>query len=139
MPTLPSVARLEVQIAWLLVGLGLIGLVISQIDRDGIRYIRSAYQDAIARVEEHPEVIAALGGPIEARWWRDLDIAIDGRERRFQMHVAIEGSRSDGELTIRAHRRRHSRATPWQLDRLSVRPRGGGPPIEIVAISSSRE
>lgn len=129
MPGFRAVSRLEVQIAWLLVGLGLIGLAISLIDRDGIRHIRSAYQDAVARVEQHPEVVAALGTPIEARWWRELNVEINGRQRRFEMHVAIEGSRRDGELTIRAHRKGRG----WRFERLSVAPGGGGPPIEVVA------
>ncbi|UCF68281.1 MAG: hypothetical protein JSV80_02980 [Acidobacteriota bacterium] len=78
------------------------------------------YRLAVERVRASPEVIEALGEPIETRWTHQLELKIDNDEARLR--IPLVGPK--GEATVRG--RADRRQGQWALTELTVRLDDGG-------------
>jgi hypothetical protein len=58
----------------------------------------AVYQDAIAKAKSSPQVIEALGAPIEPSWMMELNI----RDSETRIRVPLQGSKSAGTLYVQA-------------------------------------
>lgn len=74
------------------------------------------YAEAVARAGSHPQVLAALGQPVEAGWWVRGEVEGEGRGERARLTVPIAGP--DGRGRLAAEARRQERV--WRFDRLEV-------------------
>lgn len=74
------------------------------------------YAEAVARAGSHPQVLAALGQPVEAGWWVRGEVAGEGPGERVRFTVPLGGP--DGRGRLAAVARRQERI--WRFDRLEV-------------------
>jgi hypothetical protein len=74
------------------------------------------YSEAVARAGSHPQVLAALGQPVEPGWWVRGGVEGEGPGERVQLAVPLAGPDGRGRLAAEARRRERV----WRFDRLEV-------------------
>jgi hypothetical protein len=74
------------------------------------------YAEAVARAGSHPQVLAALGQPVEAGWWVRGEVEREGPAERARVAVPLAGPDGRGRLAAEARRHEHV----WRFDRLEV-------------------
>lgn len=74
------------------------------------------YAEAVARAGSHPQVLAALGQPVEAGWWVRGEVEGEGPGERVRLTVPVAGP--DGRGRLAGEARRQERI--WRFDRLEV-------------------
>lgn len=82
------------------------------------------YRDAMVRASAHPELVDALGAPIEAGFMPMGSISKsseDGGSGRADLVISLSGPRGSGELVATAERRRGA----WMYESLIFVPEGG--------------
>lgn len=89
-----------------------------------------AYQVGMAQVRANPEVVAALGEPIESGFWIQGSVNVDGPSGNVDVSIPISGPRGSGTLyvvgTRSAGRWQYSTMEveiPGRAGRIDVRPR----------------
>jgi hypothetical protein len=119
---------------WLAIGCVVV-LVLGVAGIGGLFYfvfglIRSSdvYKDALQRAQSNPQVIAALGQPIEPGWWVAGSINIDNSSGHADFLAPIHGP--NGKAIIEATARK--RTGQWTFSRLRVKPASG---LEIDLLS----
>jgi len=79
------------------------------------------YREALARAQDHPQVQATLGTPIEAGWWMAGQINIQNDTGSANITIPISGPKGKGTI--------HAVATKeggrWAYSRLDVQVKGG--------------
>lgn len=74
------------------------------------------FQDALAQIQSHPEVVAALGEPIEAGWFFRGSINISDSTKTVDVSVPISGPDGAGTLYVEGE----ETAGVWRFERLEV-------------------
>jgi hypothetical protein len=88
-----------------------------------------AYDEAIAWANNHPEVVAALGEPIEAGWLTTGSISIDGSTGRADLEIPISGPDGAATLYVQAVKS----AGEWEFEVLRVEVEDSGEVIDLLA------
>ena len=90
----------------LVVGAGALGVIkSSEVVKDGLR-----------RAQENPDVILALGEPVEDRWWISGSINTSGPTGQADVSLPLKGPKGKGTLYIVAYKQ----AGEWTYERLEV-------------------
>lgn len=84
--------------------------------------IRSSdvYSEALRRAQENPDVIAALGSPIEPKWWLGGNVNVSGESGSASLVIPINGPKGDGAIHVEATKS----AGVWNYSKLLVETRG---------------
>lgn len=86
-------------------------------------------QDGLRRAQESPEVILALGEPVEARWWIGGSIKTTGPTGNADVALPLKGPKGKATLYIVAYRQ----AGEWYYERLEVEVEGAPERIDLLA------
>ena len=99
-----------------------------------------AYQEGMARARANPEVVAALGEPIESGWLISGSINVEGSGGNVDVSIPISGPKGSGTLyvvgTRSAGRWQYSRMeveVPGRPSRIDLRPRALIPSLRALA------
>jgi hypothetical protein len=109
-------------------GACLIGLVVvgsAFFATTGLIRSSAAYQQAVAVASADPQVVAALGEPIQTGWFTSGSISENGDAGQASLSIPLRGPRASGVLHVAAHRA----GGDWVFDELYVTI--GGQDIEI--------
>ncbi len=89
------------------------------------------YQEAMSRARANPEVVAALGEPIEPGWMISGNISVSGPSGNVDVSIPISGPKGSGTLYVvgtRAAGRWQYQTMdveiPGRAGRIDLRPRG---------------
>jgi len=82
-----------------------------------------AYVQAIERVQQNPDAVAALGEPITAGWMMSGSFNDNGDTGDAEYSVPVSGPRGSGTLVVRAIKR----GGRWSFSELTLLPDGGDP------------
>lgn len=100
-----------------------------------------AYAEGMARARANPEVVAALGEPIESGFWISGSINVDGPSGNVDVSIPISGPRGSGTLyvvgTRTAGRWQYSLMEveiPGRPTRIDLRPRALIPQLRVVGL-----
>jgi hypothetical protein len=74
------------------------------------------YAEAVARAGSHPQVVAALGQPVEPGWWVRGRVVVDGPGGEGRLALPLAGPDGRGRLAAEARRQ----GGIWRFDRLEV-------------------
>jgi hypothetical protein len=74
------------------------------------------YAEAVGRVGSHPQVLAALGQPVEAGWWVRGEFEAAEARGRAWLALPLAGPEGRGRLAAEARRQ----GDVWRFDRLEV-------------------
>jgi hypothetical protein len=85
-------------------------------------------KDGLRRAQENPEVILALGEPVEDRWWMSGSIETTGPTGNADVALPLKGPEGKGTLYIVAYRE----AGEWIYQRLEVEVDGGSERINLL-------
>lgn len=85
-------------------------------------------KDGLRRAQENPEVILALGEPVEDRWWVSGSINTTGPTGNADISIPLKGPKGKGTLYIVAYRE----AGEWTYQRLEVEVDGGSERINLL-------
>ena len=80
-----------------------------------------AYQEAVSRVQAHPEAIAALGEPIKPGFMVSGSVSVEGPSGRAELAIPVRGPRAKGKLYVEATKR----ADRWAFGLLELQVEGG--------------
>jgi len=75
-----------------------------------------AYQEGMSRARSNPEVVAALGEPIESGWLISGSINVNGPSGNADVSIPISGPKGSGTLSIVGTRS----AGRWQYSTMEV-------------------
>ena len=76
---------------------------------------------AVAQAGAHPQVIAALGRPLQRGFLVSGSIQVNNDEGEAELHVPVSGPRGEGTVFVLGHRR-HGR---WAYEELNISIDGG--------------
>lgn len=109
--------------------LGILGLTIGII-AFVFGTIRSSdvYQQALQTAQADPQVIAALGEPIETKWWLSGSVSINNDSGTADLSIPLQGAHSSGTLYAAAD----LVGGTWEFYRLEVRVDGRSEPIYLL-------
>lgn len=62
------------------------------------------YKDALARAQNDPRVVQALGSPVKAGWWLTGNVSVDNDRGTADLVLPLNGSRNRGTLRLEASR-----------------------------------
>jgi hypothetical protein len=85
-------------------------------------------KDGLRRAQENPDVILALGEPVEDRWWVSGSINTTGSSGEADISVPLKGPKGKGTLYIVANKE----AGEWIYQRLEVEVDGGSERINLL-------
>ncbi len=74
------------------------------------------WQEVLAEVQSHPEVVAAMGEPIEAGWMFQGNIDVSGSTKTVDVSVPISGPDGGGRLYVEGE----EVTGVWTFQRLEV-------------------
>ena len=98
-------------IALLLIGIAaIVGVVFGAIKSSDV------YREALQRAQNHPEVQAALGTPIEAGWWMTGQMDVNNDTGSANLSIPISGPKGKGSVHVVATKQGGS----WIYSRLDV-------------------
>ena len=75
-----------------------------------------AYMEGMARARANPEVVAALGDPIESGFWITGNISVEGPSGNVDVSIPISGPKGSGTLYVVGTRS----AGRWQYSTMEV-------------------
>jgi len=84
---------------------------------------------ALERARSHPEVVEALGEPIDAGWLVSGQFAFDEQSGSASLVIPISGPRGSGRIHVEAHKT----GGQWRFDSLDVEIEGRDEPIQLLA------
>jgi hypothetical protein len=90
-----------------------------------------AYQIAISRARESPEVVEALGEPVEAGWFISGNINVSGPSGDASLSIPVCGPRGAGTIYLVAEKI----AGEWVFERLEVELEGSGERLDLLTDS----
>jgi hypothetical protein len=90
-----------------------------------------AYQIAISRARESPEVVEALGEPVEAGWFISGNINVSGPSGDASLSIPVSGPRGAGTIYLVAEKI----AGEWVFERLEVELEGSGERLDLLTDS----
>ena len=79
------------------------------------------YREALQRAQNHPEVQAALGTPIESGWWMSGEINVSGPGGNANIQIPISGPKGKADIYAVATKE----AGRWKYSTLNVAVDGG--------------
>jgi hypothetical protein len=85
------------------------------------------YITAMQRVRDNPQVVAALGAPIEPAWYLTGNLETSGTSGTADLKIPISGPKGEGELVIAAKKA----AGQWTYSTLIVDVDGLRAPIDL--------
>jgi hypothetical protein len=94
----------------------------------GVFRSSDVYQEALARVRAHPEVVAYLGQPVEPGFLPSGSINISGSGGDARLEIPVSGPKGSGTIYLEAKRE----AGEWQYSRLLFVGSGGQPRIDML-------
>jgi hypothetical protein len=86
-----------------------------------------AYSEGMARARANPEVVAALGEPIESGFWISGSINVNGPSGDVDVSIPISGPKGSGTLYIAGTRS----AGRWQYSTMAVEIPGRASRIDL--------
>lgn len=86
------------------------------------------YQQALDTAGRHPQVVAALGEPIEPGWFPGGSIEVSGSAGRADLSIPISGPNGSGTIYAVAYKE----AGQWLFNRLEVAVEGRPDRIELL-------
>jgi Cytochrome oxidase complex assembly protein 1 len=86
-----------------------------------------AYQEGMSRARSNPDVVAALGEPIESGFWISGSINVDGPSGNVDVSIPISGPKGSGTLYIVGTRN----AGRWQYSTMEVEIPGRAGRIDV--------
>jgi len=93
------------------------------------------YKDALARAQNHPEVVAAIGSPIDDGWLISGRTETSGSAGETDVAVPISGPKGKGKLYIVAKKS----AGEWTYTNLVVQLDGSGERINLLPDAALEE
>ncbi len=85
------------------------------------------YITAMQRVRDSPQVVAALGAPIEPAWYLTGNLETSGTSGKADLKIPISGPKGEGQLSIAAEKN----AGQWKYSTLIVDVDGQRTPIDL--------
>lgn len=86
------------------------------------------YTFAIQRMRDNPQVVEALGSPIEPAWYLSGELNVSGASGDAQLQIPISGPKNEGDLYIEAEKS----AGEWKYSTLAVTVDGRIVPIDLL-------
>ena len=86
------------------------------------------YTTAMQRMREHPQVVEALGTPIEPGWYLSGELNISGASGEAHLQIPIAGPKGEAALSVEAEKS----AGRWVYSTLMVRIDGQDAPIDLL-------
>ena len=86
-----------------------------------------AYAEGMARARANPEVVAALGEPIESGFWISGNIDVSGSAGNVDVSIPISGPKGSGTLYVVGTRS----AGRWQYSTMAVEVPGRASRIDV--------
>ncbi len=93
------------------------------------------YITAMQRVRDSPQVVAALGAPIEPAWYLTGNLETSGTSGNADLKIPISGPKGEGELVIAAKKN----AGQWTYSTLIVEFDGPRAPIDLLPESADND
>jgi hypothetical protein len=90
------------------------------------------YTTAMQRMRDNPQVVAALGTPIEPGWYLTGNMRTGGASGEANLQIPISGPKSEGDLYIAAEKT----AGQWTYSTLVVTVDGRSAPIDLLPASA---
>jgi hypothetical protein len=94
----------------------------------GIVKSSGAYTEAVAQAQASPEVIQALGEPIEEGWFVTGNVNTSGPSGEAELAIPLSGVRDSGTLYVEARRR----AGNWEFSVLELELKSSGERITLL-------
>lgn len=88
-----------------------------------------AYKMAVAKAKANPEVIAALGTPIEPGWLVTGNISVNGPSGNAELGIPLKGTKAKGTIFLEAKKS----AGQWTFSLLQVKVEGREELIDLLA------
>ena len=86
------------------------------------------YREAVDRARSHPDVVTALGEPVEPGWFVSGSVNVSGPSGEASLAIPLEGPAGEGTLYVEATKE----AGTWRYQTLEVAVEGGGPRIDLL-------
>ena len=86
------------------------------------------YTVAMQRMRDHPQVVEALGTPIEPGWYLSGEMSVSGASGDASLQIPIAGPKREGDLYIEAEKS----AGQWKYSTLVVTVDGRSAPIDLL-------
>lgn len=93
------------------------------------------YITAMQRARDSPQVVAALGAPIEPAWYLTGNLETSGTSGNADLKIPISGPKGEGELVIAAKKN----AGQWTYSTLIVEFDGPRAPIDLLPESADND
>jgi len=90
------------------------------------------YTTAMQRARDNPQVVAALGTPIEPAWYLTGSLETSGASGNADLQIPVSGPKGEGELVIAAEKS----AGQWTYSTLIVEVDGQRAPIDLLPESA---
>jgi hypothetical protein len=87
------------------------------------------YQESVEQAVRHPEVIEALGNPVEPGWQLSGNLNVSGPSGEAEFSVPLKGPQGKGTLYVEATRR----AGEWTVHLAEVEVQGRDQRIDLLA------
>ena len=94
----------------------------------GMMRSSDVYIAAMQRMRDHPQVVAALGTPIEPGWYLTGSMQTAGTSGRADLQIPISGPKGEGDLYLAAEKN-HGQ---WTYSTLIVTVDGRDAPIDLL-------
>lgn len=88
-----------------------------------------AYSEGVALAQRDPQVVAALGEPVEPAWYFSGSINIEGSSGEADLAIPLRGSNGRGTLYVVAEKR----AGEWSFESAEVEVSGRSDRIDLLA------
>lgn len=93
------------------------------------------YTTAMQRARDNPQVVAALGTPIEPAWYLTGNLETSGTSGNADLQIPISGPKGEGELAFAAEKT----AGRWTYSTLIVEVDGQRTPIDLLTESTDSD
>jgi hypothetical protein len=93
-----------------------------------------AYTHAVELAESNPEVLEALGEPLETGWLATGSIEVSGPSGEAELAIPIKGPRGSGTLYVIASKR----AGQWAFELVQLEVEGRPERIDLLAVLRTR-
>lgn len=93
-----------------------------------------AYATAMQRAREHPQVIAALGTPIEPAWYLSGRMSESGASGQASLQIPVSGPKGEADIYVEAEKA----AGRWTYSTLIVDIEGEDEPIDLLGPEPDR-
>jgi hypothetical protein len=93
------------------------------------------YQDALARARQHPALVQALGGSVEARWWLSGSVSVSGPSGTADIAIPLRGPSGSATLYVVAEKS----AGQWRFTTLEAQVAGAQERINLLAREPERD